>query len=112
MAKTYHIHDEMFHAHVVFYVGKSPEDKALAACVYDRECTGVNAGIKEYVIELKDPSNFYGIVHEVVHLVQHIFTDRDILFNEANHEVMAYYQEWWVRKLWHLASRNLDKPNG
>jgi len=55
---------------------------------------------KGFLVWLKEKDDYYGMVHETVHLVKRIFEAMQIPFNEDNHEIIAYYQNYWVRKFW------------
>jgi len=60
---------------------------------------------REYLIHIEDPKDFYTLLHETVHLVKTIFTDRGIPFTVENDEMIAYYQSFWFKKLWRILSK-------
>lgn len=53
-----------------------------------------------YSVWIKNKTDCYSMVHETIHLVKNIFDKKGILFNSENHELIAYYQGYWVRKFW------------
>lgn len=55
---------------------------------------------RDYLIYLEDKDNFYTLLHETVHLVNHILRDRNAHYDWYKDEVFAYYQTYWVKKLW------------
>jgi len=60
---------------------------------------------RDYLIHIEDPKDFYCLLHEVVHLVVHIFTDRGVEYSEHNNELIAYYQTFWFKKLWRITNK-------
>ena len=54
----------------------------------------------KYVVRLANRKDFYGLLHECVHLVKAIFRDRGIPFTGENDEVIAYYMNFWFVILW------------
>lgn len=66
-------------------------------------------GIPLYVVSLTNRRDFYSLLHECVHLVRRIFEDRGIPFGTENHELIAYYQEWWFRALWRACNAKRGK---
>ena len=59
-----------------------------------------------YLIWLRDKTNYYHLAHEALHLVKMIFKDRGIEFTSDNDEMIAYYQEYWLRRFWGSISRS------
>ena len=60
-------------------------------------------GSIKYVVSMDNKEDFYSLLHECLHLVKQIFLDRHIPFTAENDEAIAYYQEWWFKKLWRAA---------
>ena len=54
----------------------------------------------KYVVALRNRKDFYGLLHECVHLVKAIFRDRGIPFTSKNDESIAYYMNYWFVMLW------------
>ena len=71
---------------------------------HDAECHTIYdkaSKIDGFLVWIKDPMDYNGIVHETMHLIKRIFECMGIPFNLENDEIMAYYQNYWVRKFWH-----------
>lgn len=58
-----------------------------------------------YVVWLLRKKDYYTLTHEVVHLASRILKDRSIDIRDSNQEVLAYYQEYWVKILWKAISK-------
>jgi len=52
------------------------------------------------VVWIKDKIDYLSMVHETLHLVKRIFKIKNIPFDSDNDEIIAYYQNYWVRKFW------------
>lgn len=61
-----------------------------------------------YNVWVKDKTDYHSMVHETLHLVVKIFDKKGIPFNAENHELIAYYQGYWVRKFWHTMSKFIN----
>jgi hypothetical protein len=62
-----------------------------------------------YVVWLEDNKNFYALLHECVHLTGRILKNMDVNKDLIkNDEHIAYYLEFWFRKLWRFFG-NLKK---
>lgn len=57
-------------------------------------------GHKKRIIWILDKNNQFVLVHELIHLVRMIFEDKGIHFEKWNDELIAYYQEFWFKKIW------------
>lgn len=55
----------------------------------------------EYYLWIEKRNDFYTLCHEIIHLVNHIFSRMGIPFTKENDETIAYYHEYWMRLLWH-----------
>lgn len=65
-------------------------------------------GVLEYITVWVEKANDYNsMVHETVHLTKRIFEMMGIPFNETNDEIIAYYQNYWVRKFWNKMSSEI-----
>jgi len=53
--------------------------------------------------------NYHTMVHETLHLTGLIFKFHGVPFTADNEEMIAYYQNYWVRKFWHKMSKFIDK---
>ena len=80
-------------------------------CEYhDAECSTLlddDDIVKGFLVWILVPDDYYAMVHETMHLVKRIFKVIGIPFNSDNDEVMAYYQNYWVRKFWNKMSKGL-----
>jgi hypothetical protein len=52
-----------------------------------------------YGIWLKKTKDYGTFVHELLHLVYAIFTDREIKVTVGNQETVAYYMAYWFEKI-------------
>ena len=58
---------------------------------------------RSYIIRIEE-KDFYTLSHECIHLVRHILDDRGIPFSPQNDEVIAYYHNYWLKRLWRLTN--------
>lgn len=63
----------------------------------------------EHFIWINGKDNYYTLTHECLHLVKGVCEALSIPFDKDNDELVAYYQEYWVRRLWRVVSKTLDK---
>jgi hypothetical protein len=56
--------------------------------------------LRDYVICLDNKKNFYTLLHESVHLVNHILRDRNAYYDWHKDETFAYYQTYWFKRIW------------
>jgi len=61
-----------------------------------------------FVIWIKDKIDYNSMVHETLHLVKRIFQIKGVPFNSDNDEIIAYYQNYWVRKFWNKMSKFIE----
>lgn len=80
------------------------------------EVEHINAGSSEESINgvwllvwVNDPIDYHAMVHETIHLTKRIFGIMGIAFNETNDEIIAYYQNYWVRQFWHKMSNHVKE---
>lgn len=59
---------------------------------------------RSYIIRIEE-DDFYTLSHECLHLTRHILTDRGIPFDGKNDETIAYYQGYWLKKLWRITGK-------
>ena len=61
-----------------------------------------NPGIiyRDYVMYLESKENFYTLLHESTHLVNHILRDRNAFYDWNKDEAFAYYQTYWFKRIW------------
>lgn len=55
---------------------------------------------RDYVIYLESKENFYTLLHESTHLVNHILRDRNAYYDWQKDETFAYYQTYWFKRIW------------
>ena len=53
--------------------------------------------------------NYNTMVHECLHLVRAVFKNHGVPFNSKNDEIIAYYQNYWVRTFWHKMSKEIKE---
>lgn len=63
---------------------------------------------RSYILRIEE-NDFYTLSHECLHLVRHILTDRGVPFRPENDEVIAYYQGYWLKRLWRLTNKKKGK---
>ena len=82
------------------------------------EIADTNSMLPEgFLIWVKEPGMYHTMVHECIHLVNKIFQYHGIPFNSENDEIIAYYQNYWVKKFWHIMGNLIEcktegKTNG
>lgn len=59
-----------------------------------------NGGEQTIYLLWMESANVSTLIHECLHLVKRILTDRGIPYNETNDELMAYYQDYWFGTIW------------
>jgi len=105
--EAFHVYDENYH-----------DAECHSIEVEEIESDG-STGLKSrhLLVWVKEHDDYYGMVHETVHLVKRIFEIMGIPFNEENDEIIAYYQNYWVRKFWRVMANLIEykkevKTNG
>ena len=78
-----------------------PKEHHNAECILKKDGNLVT-GIFVWVEERDD---YFSIVHETIHLARIVFQVMNIPFNSDNEEIIAYYQNYWVRKFWNKMSK-------
>lgn len=113
----YHFNCPIFNDDIYLFIGS--KEKANAFCrdlnITDKhlgktaEIADTNSLLPEgFLVWVKEPEMYYTIVHECLHLTRLIFAYHGVPFNETNDEVMAYYQEFWVEKFWHIMGNLIE----
>ena len=69
-------------------------------------------GVYEYYLWVEEKDGFYTLSHEIIHLVAQVLDRVGIPFFEGNEELVAYYHEYWMRKLWHIMGKDLPERRG
>ncbi len=97
-------YDNVFLATVGLEIG-TPDNQRLAAHVEIQEKKNSKGVEVRYVVRIENKENFYTLLHDCLHLVRHIFVDRGIPFDDTNHELIAYYQTYWFKRLWRAVNK-------
>lgn len=86
-------------------VGDSGDNEHDAEChtIYDDKSVVIG-----FLIWIEKPTDYNAMVHETLHLIKRIFECIGIPFNSDNDEIMAYYQNYWIRLFWNKMSKGLD----
>lgn len=93
------LYEPIFAVTVILSTGNL--ESPLNAFVQTEDHTDKNGRVtRKYRVHIEDKKDFYGLLHETVHLVKRIMVDRGIPFNAKNDEVIAYLQTYWFKKLW------------
>lgn len=101
LKKKYTFYDDVFSAKVIVNIGHNDMlDTKFRGNICLSDITEDNKTTREYIMNLEDRNAFYTLLHESLHLVKNIFQDRGMIFNAANDESIAYYQEYWFKKIW------------
>jgi len=87
-------------------IQKMVSDKIEKNCHDAEVCTLMDDEdiVKGILVWVEDKDSFYSMIHETVHLVRQIFEITGMPFTSDNDEVIAYYQNYWVRKFWNKMS--------
>jgi len=62
---------------------------------------------RRLLVWVETKNDWDAMVHETVHLVKRIFEIMGIPFTPENDEIIAYYQNYWVRTFWHKMSKEI-----
>jgi len=81
----------------------SPNHTGKCSEIQDKETK-----VEGFLVWIDEPKNYNTMVHECLHLVSYIFKMHNIPFNETNDEIIAYYQNYWVRKFWNKMSKSVN----
>lgn len=103
--KTWDFYDEVLHTNIRVELGNVLSDDRRDAEMAVEEKKIKDGTEVRYVIRLTSKKQFYSLVHEALHLVKHVFVDRNIPFNKHNDEMIAYYQEFVVKKIWRILNK-------
>ncbi len=91
-----------------FCADLDPSEYAAGGC-WDIEKTVGNSKEYSVLIWLDDIDALYNMIHETVHLVRLIFNHFNIPFTAENDEMIAYYQNYWIRKIWRVMAISDNK---
>lgn len=104
-----HFYEPVLFADIVVKIEK-PKNDIWCGSSHTEQKKTKNGTFVRYVLTLENKKDFYVLIHECLHLVRRIFTDRDIPFNETNDELIAYYQSYLVKRIWkYLSKKNASK---
>jgi len=67
----------------------------------------MNLKIRRILIWIEKSDDYNGMVHETIHLVKRVFEIMGVPFTAENDEIIAYYQNYWVRTFWHKMSKDI-----
>lgn len=97
--KKFKFYDPMYFANVEIHLGVPlDEHRNGGLTVFDKvEKKGT---FRYYLINLENKKDFYSLMHECIHLVKAVFTDRGIPFTSENDESIAYYHSYWFKRIW------------
>ena len=62
--------------------------------------TKINGRTTEFIVWIKQKDGLYDMIHETLHLTRKMFMFLGIDFNAKNDEMIAYYQNYWIKKFW------------
>lgn len=96
---TYKFYDPVFFADVIVEIKKDITSE-LSGEVRVETRQGKKGQEVRYVVRIESKEDFYTLQHECLHLVKQIFVDRGVPFNDSNDEAIAYYMEYWFKKIW------------
>jgi len=90
-----------------FCGGLDEDEFTCGGCYQITKTNGDGSREKEFLVWIEDKTDHHHMVHETAHLVQHVFGYMGVTYDNTNKEAIAYYQEYWVRKFWHVMSKNV-----
>ena len=106
----------IFRLEVRLYVGENEnprlnDDLLSGGCCSALTHTVVrkNNVLNYFVVWVQKADGYGDMVHETLHLTKRIFDLANVPFNSDNDEIIAYYQNYWVRIFWHKMSKNLKE---
>jgi len=92
----------IFELKVKLFLGDNKKfEKTDDAAVY----TMSNGITTEFIVWIKKEDELYHMIHETLHLTKRIFRYVGISFDMHNDELIAYYQNYWIRKFWDKMSK-------
>ena len=103
-------YEPVFQAEIEVTIGKKNSDDKFDAYVEDvdvKDKSGV--WIAHYHLHLDNRKDFYSLIHETLHLVEHIFDGRELPFNKKTDEFIAYYQTFLFRTIWRKINEKKTK---
>ena len=79
----------------IFGIDGHSTEKHGGQCV---EAINKSGNTEQFIYTRK--KDFYTLLHEIVHMVHHILTRRNVPITETDSEAYAYYIEYWARVMW------------
>lgn len=107
--KEFTFMDDIFSAIVVVRIENTGEERYQALVRAEEKKDKKGNLILRHVMILENRKDFYTLMHECLHLVKGIFVDRGIPFSAENDEAVAYYQEYWFKRIWREISKKSNK---
>lgn len=106
----YKFFDPLFYANVWLLIGSREEfNEELDNSIHETDqaltIQMTNGDVTRFYVWLKNCSRYYNMVHETLHLAHRILNHASIDITNDNIELVAYYQNYWVRKFWHKMSK-------
>lgn len=80
----------------------SSENSCYDAGVYELLENEIVIG---YIVWIENKIAYNSMVHETLHLTRMMFQMLNIPFTAKNDEMIAYYQNYWVRVFWNKMSK-------
>ncbi|MEK9207719.1 MAG: hypothetical protein AAB922_04505, partial [Patescibacteria group bacterium] len=102
MTNIKHFYDSLYFANVKLQIGGQRDSKL--SCWVQREEDQKDHTVT-YIVYMENKDDFYGLLHECLHLVKLVFIDRQIPFVSENDEAIAYYLCWWFKTLWRVSHK-------
>lgn len=68
-----------------------------------------NGTLDYFLVWVEDLTGYNAMVHETLHLTKRIFNLVGVPFASDNDEIIAYYQNYWVRQFWHKMSNHVKE---
>ena len=93
----------IFRIEVWLCMGNKEKDEGYSASV--GTVTKDSGDIDHITVWIEKPDNYNDMVHETIYLTKRIFEIVSIPFTAENDEIIAYYQNYWVRKFWNKMSK-------
>jgi hypothetical protein len=110
----------IFRIDVFLVIGKRKEAESfcndLKEYGLDDDCAGgvweiedKDTKNKSFLVWVDGMNQYHNMVHETLHLTRKIFGMHGVEFNSDNDEIIAYYQNYWVRKFWNKMSKYVNR---
>jgi oligoendopeptidase F len=86
-------------------IDANTELSSASGCTFSVAMGTDNNKYYVYYVWVENLKDLPVLVHETLHLVKNILVQREIPFNETNHELIAYHLEYWFETLSKLANK-------